>query len=132
VFAISYKDEEHNQLQIVVCRSDDKSLWSFMKYRKYSSRHNSLESIIRREHLSIKKHCTRNDGILLDSGYYDTDTMGWATEMLERIQNSKVKDGYKENGILCKRYKEIPAGIENICIRIPTIWPIMSKDIPRI
>ena len=98
-----------------------------MKYRKYSSRHNSLESIIRREHLSIKKHCTRNDGILLDSGYYDTDTMGWATEMLERIQNSKVIGGYEEYGILCKRYKEIPGGIENICIRIPSIWSVRSK-----
>jgi len=36
-----------------------------MKYRKNRSRHNSLESIMRREHLSIKKHSARKDGILI-------------------------------------------------------------------
>ncbi|MGB7952335.1 MAG: hypothetical protein WCF23_00015 [Candidatus Nitrosopolaris sp.] len=39
-----------------------------------------------------------------------------------RIQDSKVRGRYQEYGILCKRYKEIPARIENIGIRIPTIW----------
>ena len=34
-----------------------------MKYRKNRSRHNSLESIIRRDDLSIKKQCTRKDGL---------------------------------------------------------------------
>ena len=32
-----------------------------------------MESIIQREYLSIKKQCTRKDGILLDSGFYDTE-----------------------------------------------------------
>jgi hypothetical protein len=47
-----------------------------MKYRKNRSRHNSLESIIRRDYLSIKKQSTRNDGILHDSGFYHTETRG--------------------------------------------------------
>jgi hypothetical protein len=67
VIAISYKDEERKQLKIDVNRSDDKSWWSFTKDRKNRSRHNSLESIIRRDYLSIKKQCTRKGGILLDS-----------------------------------------------------------------
>lgn len=46
-------------------------MWSFMKYRKYRSRHNSLESVIRREHLSIKKHSSRKDEILIQ----DTTTL---------------------------------------------------------
>jgi hypothetical protein len=48
-----------------------------MKYRKNRSRHNSLESIMRRDYLSNKKQCTRKDGILLDSGYYDIGVWGW-------------------------------------------------------
>jgi hypothetical protein len=32
-----------------------------------------LESIIQREYLGIKKQCTRKDGILLDSGFYDKE-----------------------------------------------------------
>jgi len=35
--------------------------------------------------------------------------MGWPAEMLERIQDSKVRRGYEEYGILCQRYQEIPA-----------------------
>ena len=55
-----------------------------MNYRKNRSRHNSLESIIERKYLSIKKQCTRKDGILLiqDS---TIKKMGWTTKMLERI-----------------------------------------------
>jgi len=49
-----------------------------MKYRKNRSRHNSLESIIRRDYLSNKKQYTRKDAILLDSGYYDIGAWGVA------------------------------------------------------
>jgi hypothetical protein len=47
-----------------------------MKYRKNRLRHNNLDSITWRDYLSIKKQCTRKDGILLDSGFYDTETWG--------------------------------------------------------
>jgi hypothetical protein len=47
--------------------------------------------------------------------------------MLGRIQDSKIRRGQEVNGILCKKYKEIPAGTENICIRIPTIWSVRSE-----
>ncbi len=52
--------------------------------------------------------------------------------MLGRIQDSKIRRGQEVNGILCKRYKEIPEGNEDICIRIPAIWSVRSKDAPRI
>jgi hypothetical protein len=52
--------------------------------------------------------------------------------MLERIWNLKGRGRYQEDGILCKRYKEIPEGIENIGIRIPAICSVKSKDARRI
>ena len=75
-----------------------------MKYRKNRSRHNSLESIIRRDYLSIKKLCTRKDRILLDSGYYDTETWGglrkcWKGFRIAKVEGDIKKMEYYSKGI---------------------------------
>jgi hypothetical protein len=60
-----------------------------MKYRKYRSRHNSLESIIRREHLSIEKHCARKDGILIQ----DTTTLSQWGGLRKCWKEYKIEQG---------------------------------------
>jgi len=75
-----------------------------MKYRKNRSRHNSLESIIRRDYLSIKQQCTRKDGVLLDSGFYDTETQGglrkcWKGFRIAKVQGDTKKMEYYSKGI---------------------------------
>jgi hypothetical protein len=47
-----------------------------MKNRKNKSNRNTLDSIIHRNFLSMNKQLARRDAILLDSGYYDTETRG--------------------------------------------------------
>ena len=46
-----------------------------MRSREKKSKHNALDSIIN-HNLSLNKQLARRDGILLDSGFYDTDTWG--------------------------------------------------------
>jgi hypothetical protein len=47
-----------------------------MKNRKNKSKHSSLDSIIHDNFLNMNKQLTRRDAILLDSGFYDTETWG--------------------------------------------------------
>ena len=47
-----------------------------MKNRKNKSKHNTLDSIIHHNFLNLKKQLSRRDGVLLDSGFYDTETWG--------------------------------------------------------
>jgi hypothetical protein len=47
-----------------------------MKIRKNRSKRNTLDSIIHHNFLNLNKQLTRRDGILLDSGFYDTETRG--------------------------------------------------------
>ena len=47
-----------------------------MKNRKNKSKHNTLDSIIHHNFLSLNKQLARRDGVLLNSGFYDTETWG--------------------------------------------------------
>ena len=47
-----------------------------MKNRKNKSKHNTLDSIIHHNFLNLNKQLARRDGVLLDSGFYDTETWG--------------------------------------------------------
>ena len=80
----------------------------------------------------MNKQLARRDAILLNSGVYDTESWGGLRKRWKGFGIAKVDGRYQEDGILCKRYKEIPEGIENIGIRIPTICSVTSKDARRI
>ncbi|PWU79209.1 MAG: hypothetical protein DLM72_18560 [Candidatus Nitrosopolaris wilkensis] len=59
----------------------------------------------------------------------DTTILGHGGGLRKCWEGYKIakSEGDGEYGILCKRYKEIPTGTENICIKIPTIWSVRSK-----
>jgi hypothetical protein len=72
-----------------------------MKYRKNRSMHDSLESIIQRDYLSIKKLCTRKDRILLDSGYCYTGGLRkcWKGFRIAKVEGETKKMEYYSKGI---------------------------------
>jgi hypothetical protein len=47
-----------------------------MKNRKNKSKPNTLDSLIHHNFLNMNKQLSRRNAILLDSGYYDTETWG--------------------------------------------------------
>jgi hypothetical protein len=79
-------------VQIDVNRSDDKSWWSVMKYRKNRLRHNTLDSIIHNNFLNLNKQLARRDGKLLDLGFYDTETWGGLRKCWKGYKIAKSED----------------------------------------
>jgi hypothetical protein len=78
-----------------------------MRYRmknKYRLRDYSLDSIIRRGFVSVKKQLTRKDTILLDSGFYDSETWGalikcWVGYKIAKSEHDIKKMIYYAKGI---------------------------------
>ena len=61
-----------------------------MKNRKNKSKHNNLDSIIHDNFLNMNKQLSRRDAILLDSGYYDTETWGGLRKCWKGFKIAKV------------------------------------------
>jgi hypothetical protein len=75
-----------------------------MKNRKNKSKHNTLDSIIHHNFLNMNKQLTRRDAILLDSGYYDTETWGglrkcWKGFKITKVDGDSKKMEYYAKGI---------------------------------
>ncbi len=79
-----------------------------MTYRKNRSRHNGLESIIRRDYLS----------------------MGWLAQMLERIQDSKVRGRYQEYGILCNGIRKFQRELKTSVSEFPQ-FGLLGRRLPQ-
>jgi hypothetical protein len=67
-----------------------------MKNRKNKSKHNTLDSIIHHNFLSLNKQLARRDGVLLDSGFYDTETWGGLRKCWKGFKIAK-SDGDTKN-----------------------------------
>ncbi|HET7149014.1 MAG TPA: hypothetical protein VFI73_11000, partial [Candidatus Nitrosopolaris sp.] len=101
-----------------------------MKNRKNRIRRNTLDSIIHHNFLNMNKQFARRDAILLDSGFYDTETWGalrkcWTGFKIAKVDGDTKKMEYYAKGI--RKFQRI----ENICLRILTIWSGRSKDARR-
>ena len=75
-----------------------------MKNRKNKSKHNTLDSIIHHNFLSLNKQLARRDGVLLDSGFYDTETWGglrkcWKGFKIAKSDEDTKKMEYYAKGI---------------------------------
>ena len=75
-----------------------------MKNRKNKSKRNTLDSIIRHNFLNMNKQLSRRDAILLDSGYYDTETWGglrkcWKGFKIAKVDCDTKKMEYYAKGI---------------------------------
>src|SRR6266705_7120217 len=75
-----------------------------MKNRKNKSKHNTLDSIIHHNFLSMNKQLARRDAILLDSGFYDTETWGglrkcWTGFKIAKVDGDTKKMEYYAKGI---------------------------------
>jgi len=75
-----------------------------MKNRKNISKRNTLDSIIHHNFLSLNKQLARRDGILLDSGFYDTETWGglrkcWKGFKIAKSDGDTKNMEYYANGI---------------------------------
>src|SRR2546425_12553726 len=67
-----------------------------MKNRKNKSKRSTLDSIIHDNFLSMNRQLTRRDAILLDSGYYDTETWGGLRECWKGFRIAKVDGNTKK------------------------------------
>ncbi|HYT02706.1 MAG TPA: hypothetical protein VEL70_07320 [Candidatus Acidoferrum sp.] len=75
-----------------------------MKIRKNRSKRNTLDSIIHDNFLNMNKQLSRSDAILLDSGYYDTETWGglrkcWKGFKIAKVDGDTKKMEYYAKGI---------------------------------
>ena len=75
-----------------------------MKNRKNKSKDSSLDSIIHHNFLNMNKQLSRRDAILLDSGYYDTETWGglrkcWKGFKIAKVDGDTKKMEYYAKGI---------------------------------
>jgi hypothetical protein len=75
-----------------------------MKNRMNKSKHNTLDSIINHNFLNLNKQLARRDGILLDSGFYDTETWGglrkcWKGFKIAKSDGDTKKMEYYAKGI---------------------------------
>jgi hypothetical protein len=75
-----------------------------MKKRKNKSKRNTLDSIIHHNFLSMNKQLARRDAILLDSGFYDTETWGglrkcWKGFKIAKVDGDTKKMEYYAKGI---------------------------------
>jgi hypothetical protein len=75
-----------------------------MKNRMNKSKHNTLDSIINHNFLNLNKQLARRDGILLDSGFYDTETWGglrkcWKGFQIAKSDGDTKKMEYYAKGI---------------------------------
>jgi len=75
-----------------------------MKNRKNKSKHSSLDSIIHDNFLNMNKQFRRRDAILLDSGFYDTETWGglrkcWTGFKIAKVDGDTKKMKYYAKGI---------------------------------
>jgi len=67
-----------------------------MRKRVRRSKYSYLDSVIRRDIFSIKKQVTRKDRILLDSGFYDTETWGGLRKCWKGYKIAKSEHDYKK------------------------------------
>jgi len=75
-----------------------------MKNRKNKSKHDTLDSTIHHNFLNLNKQLARRDGILLDSGFYDTETWGglrkcWKGFKIAKVDGDTNKMEYYAKGI---------------------------------
>jgi hypothetical protein len=75
-----------------------------MKNRKNKSKRNTLDSIIHHNFLNMNKQLRRRDAILLDSGFYDTETWGglrkcWKGFRIAKVDGDTKKMEYYAKGI---------------------------------
>ncbi len=75
-----------------------------MKNRKNKSKHNTLDSIIHYNFLNLNKQLARRDGVLLESGFYDTETWGglrkcWKGFKIAKSDGDMNKMEYYAKGI---------------------------------
>jgi len=75
-----------------------------MKNRRNKSKRSTLDSIIHRNFLNMNKQFSRRDAILLDSGYYDTETWGglrkcWKGFRIAKVDGDTKKMEYYAKGI---------------------------------
>jgi hypothetical protein len=63
-----------------------------MKNRKNKSKRNTLDSIIHYNFLSMNKQLARRDGVLLDSGFYDTEAWGGLRKCWTGYKIAKSED----------------------------------------
>jgi hypothetical protein len=100
-----------------------------MKNRKNKSKHNTLDSIIHHNFLSMNKQLSGRDAILLDSGYYDTETWGvlrkcWKGFRIAKVDGDTKKMEYYAKGIR-KFQRELKISVS------ATICSVRSKDARR-
>ena len=101
-----------------------------MNYRKNRSRHNSLESIIRRDYLSIKKQCTRKDGILLDSGFYDTETWGGLRKCWKGYKIAKSEGDTKNMEYYAKGIRKFQRELKTSVSEFPQ-FGLLGRRMPQ-
>jgi hypothetical protein len=75
-----------------------------MKSRKNKSKRSTLDLIIHHNFLNMNKQLGRRDAILLDSGYYDTETWGglrkcWKGFKIAKVDGDTKKMEYYAKGI---------------------------------
>ena len=75
-----------------------------MKNRKNRSKRNTLDSIIHHNFLSMNKQLSRRDAILLDSGYYDTETWGGLRKCWTGFKIAKVDGDTKKMDYYAKDF----------------------------
>jgi hypothetical protein len=63
-----------------------------MKNTRNRSKRNTLDSIIQRNFSNLNKQLRRRDGILLDSGFYDTETWGGLRKCWTGYKIAKSED----------------------------------------
>jgi hypothetical protein len=92
--------------------------------------HNTLDSIIHHNFLNLNKQLTRRDGILLDSGFYDTETCGALRKCWTGFRIAKVDGDTKKMEYYAKDIRKFQRELKRSVSEFPR-FGLLGRKMPE-
>jgi hypothetical protein len=101
-----------------------------MKNRRNRSKHATLDSILHRDFSNLNKQLRRRDGILLDSGFYDTETWGGLRKCWTGYKIAKSEDDNEDMKYYAKGIRKFQRELRISVSEFPQ-FGLLGRKIPE-
>jgi hypothetical protein len=101
-----------------------------MKNKKNKSKYDTLDSIIHYNFLNMNKQLARRDAILLDSGFYDTESWGGLRKCWKGFGISKVEGDTKKMEYYAKGIRKFQRELKISVSEFPR-FALLSRKMPE-